>query len=61
MKDLLKLNGAQQLGKKSQQSINGGWDEGGGPCGNTGGKLMHCDPNCHCGGVWWGNCCYICY
>lgn len=61
MKNLLKLEGAQPMHKNEQQSINGGWDTNGGPCGATGGKIIHCDPTCHCGGVRFGNCCWACY
>ncbi len=61
MKKLMNLKGAKALNRNEQKIINGGGLQKDGPCGSTGGTIVHCDTTCHCGGNWSGGCCWVCY
>lgn len=60
MKNLKNLG--KTLNKEEQQSINGGWDQGGGPCGgDIIGKVrdFYCEIGAY-GFQWWNGTCYAC-
>ena len=60
LKNILNLDGAKQLLKDDQLSINGGRN-GNGPCGSTGGTVTGAN-EADCRGIWYpqGQTCWIC-